>query len=105
VDGGFGVKVEKNPGQDQRVDPVVTASDKFEHKLSPTATLTQSFSALWKAQDFGDALYTFGAGASAALTTRTQLKIELRDTYASRPPAVEIKSNDVALLTALVYKF
>lgn len=105
VDGGFGVKVEKNPGLDGHTDAIVTGADKFEHKLSPTATISQSFSALWTAQDFGDALYTFSAGASAALTTRTQLKIELRDTYASRPPSADIKSNDVALLTALVYKF
>jgi putative salt-induced outer membrane protein YdiY len=105
VDGGFGVQVEKNPGLDRRTDAIVTASDKFEHKLSPTATISQGFSVLWKAKDFGDALYTFSAGASAALTTRTQLKIELRDTYASRPPFADVKSNDVALLTALVYKF
>jgi putative salt-induced outer membrane protein YdiY len=105
ADGGLGVKVEKNPGLDSRTDTVVTASDKIEHKLSKSSTLTQSFSALWKAQDWGDALYTFAAGAAAALTTRTQLKVELLDTYASRPPTAAVKSNDVALLTAVVYKF
>jgi putative salt-induced outer membrane protein YdiY len=105
ADGGFGVKIEKNPGFDRRTDAVVTASDKFEHKLSPTATITQSFGALWKAKDFGDALYTFTAGVAAGLTTRTQLKLELLDTYASRPPNPAVKNNDVALLTALVYKF
>jgi putative salt-induced outer membrane protein YdiY len=105
VDGGLGVKVEKNPDVDRRTDMVVTSSEKLEHKLSKTSTVTQSFGALWKAQDFGDALYTFAAGAAASLTTRTQMKIELLDTYASRPPTIEVKSNDVALLTALVYKF
>jgi putative salt-induced outer membrane protein len=105
VDGGLGVKVEKNPGFARRTDAVVTAADKFEHKLSPTATFTQGLGALWKAKDFGDALYTFTTGLAAALTTRTQLKVELLDTYASRPPNVAVKNNDVALLTALVYKF
>jgi putative salt-induced outer membrane protein YdiY len=116
VDGGFGVKVEKNSSRvptgtppvtvsSRRTDAVVTATDKFEHKLSTSAALTQSFGALWKAQDFGDALYTFATGAAAALTARTQLKIELLDTYASRPPSAAVKQNDVALLTALVYKF
>lgn len=105
VDAGLGFKIEKNPGFDRRNDGVVTASDKFEHKLSATSTVTQSFGALWKAQDFGDALYTFTSGIAAALTTRTQLKIELLDTYASRPPNIAVKNNDVALLTALVYKF
>lgn len=105
VDGGLGVKLEKNPGLDRRTDLVVTASDKLEHKLSKTAAITQSLGALWKAQDFGDALYTFSAGVAAALTTRTQLKVEVLDTYASRPPTAAVKRNDVALLTALVYKF
>jgi putative salt-induced outer membrane protein len=105
VDGGFGVKFEKNPGVDRRTDPVFSAGDKFEHKLSPTSTITQGFTALWKASDFGDAIYNFSAGAAAALTARTQLKIELVDTYASRPPNEAVKQNDVALISALVYKF
>lgn len=105
VDGGLGFKVEKNPGFDRRNDAVVALSNKFEHKLSTAAALTQSFGALWKAQDFGDALYTFTAGAAAALTARTQLKLELLDTYSSRPPNPTVQNNDVALLTTLVYKF
>jgi hypothetical protein len=105
VDGGLGAKFEKNPGFDQRNNVVVTSSDKFEYKLSPTASVTQGFNALWQANEFGDALYTFTAGIAAALTTRTQLKVELLDTYATRPPNVEVKKNDVALLTAIVYKF
>ena len=105
VDGGFGVKFEKNPGVDQRTDAVVTASDKFEHKLSPAATITQGFSALWSVDDFDDAIYSFSAGIAAAITARTQLKLELLDTYASRPPSADVKKNDVAVITALVYKF
>jgi putative salt-induced outer membrane protein len=105
VDAGLGVQVEKNPDLERRTDVVVTASDKIEHKLSPAAVLTQGFGALWKAQDFGDALYTFTAGAAAGLTSRTQLKVELLDTYATRPPSPAVKSNDAALLTTVVYKF
>jgi putative salt-induced outer membrane protein len=105
ADGGVGIKWEKNPGLDRRTTGVFTGSDKFEHKLSTTASITQAFNALWKANDFGDALYTFSAGIAAALTTRTQLKLELLDTYVTRPPTVTVKSNDVAVLTALVYKF
>jgi hypothetical protein len=99
------VKVEKNTDLDRRTDVVVTSSEKFEHKVSTTAALTQSFGAIWKAKDFGDALYTFTAGVAAALTARTQLKLELLDSYASRPPSAAVQSNDVAVVTALVYKF
>ena len=105
ADAGFGVKWEKNPGFDVQTSAVVTSGDRFEFKLSPTSTLTQSFAAVWDADDWGDALYTFAAGAAAALTTRSQLKLELLDTYATRPPTADIKNNDVAVLAALVYKF
>jgi hypothetical protein len=93
------------PAFDRRTDAVITASDKLEHNVSKTAKISQGLGALWKAQDFGDALYTFSAGIAAALTTRTQLKVELLDTYQTRPPSVTVKENDVALLTAFVYKF
>lgn len=108
VDGGLGVKIEKDKtdtGSVTHTDTVVTFSDKFEQKLSKTSSITQGFSALWKADDFGDVLYNFSAGVAASLTTRTQLKIEFLDTYASRPPTAAVKPNDVALLTAFIYKF
>jgi putative salt-induced outer membrane protein YdiY len=108
VDGGLGAKFEKDEtdtGPVTKTDAVVTFSDKFEHKLSKSSSITQGFSALWKASDFGDVLYNFSAGVAASLTTRTQLKIEFLDTYASRPPSASVKKNDVALLTAFVYKF
>ena len=114
ADGGLGFKVEQDvlsappmttPPTIRHTDVVVNASDKFEYNLSKTSKISQGFIALWKANDFGDALYTFSAGAAAAMTTRTQLKAELLDTYQSRPPTASVKSNDVTLVTALVYKF
>jgi c-di-GMP-binding flagellar brake protein YcgR len=105
VDGGFGVKFEKNPEIDGRTDPRLQRRRQVRAQALADLDDHQGFSALWKADDFGDALYNFSAGAAAALTARTQLKIELLDTYASRPPNETVKSNDVALITALVYKF
>jgi putative salt-induced outer membrane protein YdiY len=105
ADAGLGVKWEKNPGFDVKTSAVVTSGDRFEFKLSPTATITQGFQALWKASDWGDALYTFSAGVAAGLTTRSQLTFTLLDAYASRPPTENVKNNDVAILAAVVYKF
>lgn len=105
ADAGLGVKWEKNPGFDVKTSAVVTSGDRFELKLSPTSTITQSFSAIWDANDWEDALYTFGAGVAAALTTKSQLKLELLDAYATRPPMATVKNNDVAVLAAVVYKF
>jgi putative salt-induced outer membrane protein YdiY len=103
VDGGAGVSWEKDTGVDLQTSGAVTFADKFTQKLSSNATFTQTFSALWKTQDFGDALYVTGLSLSAGVTTHTQLKVEFLDTY-KHQPAVGVKPNDIALLFALVFK-
>lgn len=105
ADAGIGVKRQKDTGTSAATSPVVTAGDKLEHKLTDTATVTQAFTALWNVKDFGDAVYTFGAGIAATITAHTQLKVELQDTYAKRPAWMLLDANDVALLTTVVYKF
>ena len=66
--------------------------------------ITQGSNALWKMDDFGDALYTFSAGVAASVTTRVQLKLEFQDVYQSRPTG-DADKNDIAFITAFVYKF
>jgi putative salt-induced outer membrane protein len=105
ADAGLGAKIEKDTNVDTRTDFAVTMADKFEHKLTKDSTISQGFTALWKASDFGDAVYTFTAGATAALTKKVQIKVELLDAYVTRPPTAEIKKNDVALITSFGYKF
>ncbi len=102
---GVGGVWEKNPGSDVHASGAVTAEQKFSHKLSPTATVTQSASGLWKTSDFGDALYTFGAGIAVAIVSRAQLKVELLDTYKNKPPNPDVRKNDVAIVMGIVYKF
>ncbi len=84
---------------------MITGGDQFTWKVSPSATITQSASALWDADDFGDALYTFSAGLSTSVLKQVELKIELLDAYKTKPPNDLVKKNDVAFLTAVVYKF
>ena len=104
VDGGAGVTWEKDTGLDLDTSGAVMFDDKFTQKLSPNATLTQTFSALWKTKDFGDALYITGLSLAAGLTAHTQLKIEWIDTYKREPPSPAIQRNDNAIVFALVYK-
>jgi hypothetical protein len=70
------VKVEKNPGLDAA--PTPSSPPRPVRTCLPDGDDHNSLGALWKAQDFGDALYTFTAGA-AALTARTQFKFEVLD--------------------------
>jgi putative salt-induced outer membrane protein YdiY len=104
VDAGMGGVWEKNPGFDVRSSGAVTASEKLTQTLTATTTLTQSVAALWKTKDWDDALYTFGLGVTASMSARTQLKVEVLDTYKNRPPLPTIQKNDVAVLMAIVYK-
>jgi putative salt-induced outer membrane protein YdiY len=105
VDAGVGAVWEKNPGLELQTDGAVTAGQKFTHKLTTTTELTEKVAALWKMDDFGDALYVFGVGLAASVTAGTQIKIEFLDTYKAQPPSEDVQKNDIATLVSFVYKF
>ena len=104
VDVGAGGVMEKNPGVEVRRSGALTASERLTQTLTATTTLTQSVAALWKTNDWDDALYTFGVGVAATISARTQLKVEVLDTYKNLPPLPSVEKNDVAVLMAIVYK-
>jgi putative salt-induced outer membrane protein YdiY len=105
VSAGVGAVSEKDTGFDLSTTGAVTFDEKLAHKLSATATVGQTFAALWKTSDFGDALYGFGVNLAATVTGRAQLTVELRDTYKVKPPDPTLKKNDVTLIMGAVYKF
>jgi putative salt-induced outer membrane protein len=105
VDGGVGVVWEQNPDLELQTDGAVTAGQQFAHKLTATTELKEKAAALWKMDDFGDALYTFGVGIAASITAGTQMKVEFLDTYKAKPPLPDVKKNDIAVLVSFVYKF
>jgi hypothetical protein len=95
---------EKNPGFEVRTSGALTARDNFAQTLTPTAVFTQTFSGLWKTDDFGNALYLTSVGVAVTKSARTQLKAELLDTFKNKPALPTVRKNDVALLMAIVYK-
>jgi len=103
LDAGVGGVWEKNRGRDVRSSGAITLDEKLSHQLTDTTTITQSVAALWKTQDFGDRLLTFGASIAVSVTSQTQLKVEWVDTYKSKPPAANIQQNDTSVLVALVF--
>jgi putative salt-induced outer membrane protein YdiY len=104
VDGSVGAVWEKNPGFEVSSSGALAAGEKLIQTLTATTTITQSVTALWKTKNFDDALYTFGVSVAAAMSTRTQLKFEVLDTYKNLPPLPTVQKNDVAVLMAIVYK-
>lgn len=105
VDSAVGIVTEKNTGLDVRTSGALTSGQRLAFKLSDTATLTQSATALWKLDDFGDGLYTFGVGVAASVTSHIQIKLEFQDVYKAQPSAPGVQRNDLAFLTTLLYKF
>ena len=103
-DVGLGGVWEKNTGVNVAASGALTLGETLAQALTATTSLTQSFSGLWKTTDFGDSLLVFNLGLSATMSTRTQLKVELIDTYKNKPPLVTVHKNDVAVLVAVVYK-
>ena len=104
VDGAVGIVWEQNPGLELQTDGAVVGSQQLAHKLTATTDFREKVSALWKMDDFGDALYTFTTGMAATVTTATQIKVEFLDSYKTKPP-VDVQKNDIALLVSFVYKF
>jgi putative salt-induced outer membrane protein len=104
VDTSVGMVFEKNTGLDLKTDGAVTAGERFSHRISSSAVITQGATALWKMEDFGDALYTFSAGLATSVTTRVQLRLEFQNLYKTRPTG-DVDRNDLAFITTLVYKF
>jgi putative salt-induced outer membrane protein YdiY len=104
VDGSIGAVWEKNPGFEVDASGAVAFGEKLIQTLTMTTTLTQSLTGLWKTSNFDDALYTAGLGIAASMSTRTQLKIEILDTFKNLPPLPTIQKNDIAIVMAIVYK-
>jgi putative salt-induced outer membrane protein YdiY len=105
ITGGVGGLFEKNPGLDLKSSASVSAGENFSHKISTTATITQSVNTLWKMDDFDDSLTTFSAALTTTLYKKLELKVEFLDTYKTRPPNPTIKKNDTAFLTTFLLKY
>lgn len=105
VSGGLGGYFEKNTGLPVKKSGSVNAGQNFSHKLSSTATFTQSISTLWKTNDFGDSLTNFSVGVTTTLYRKLELKVEFLDSYKTKPPNPSIKKNDTAFLTTFLLKY
>lgn len=105
VEGGVGLALEKDSGFSKSSSGALQARQNLSWKFSPTATLGETASGLWKMNHIGDALYHFEASLAGDLTARSQLKLSAMDDYKTRPPVAGIKKNDISIIAAIVMKF
>lgn len=104
VDVSAGGQFEKDTGRESTSDGALSASQRLAAKISHNASVAERASALWKMNDFGDALYRFEISLSASISKRMEMKISFRDDYKTRPPSPTLKKNDTAVLAAIVFK-
>ena len=105
VDAGAGIVWEKNTDLDTDASAAITAGEKLEHQLTDTTTLRHAATALWKADDVADGLYTISVGVGFRISERLQFTMDLVDTFKNKPPDAATEKNDVVFVTALAAKF
>ena len=79
-------------------------AERFEHKLDHGARVWQKAEFLPQVDKLGNFLVNAEIGAEAALTKTLSLRVTLQDNFINQP-APGHKSNDVKLISGLVYKF
>jgi putative salt-induced outer membrane protein YdiY len=105
VDTAVGAAFEKEGDFDSTTSAALKFGELLVWKISSTATLTQAGSALYKMDDFADALYHLEVALAASVTRWSELKVALADDYKNRPADPTVDKNDVALVAAFVMKF
>lgn len=104
-DGAAGGVIEDNDLLGRDTSGALKAGESFEWSISPVSKLTQKLTGLWKADDFGDALYHFDAGLTTTVAARLELKLSYVYDYKNEPPSPDIEKGDSALFAALLVKF
>jgi putative salt-induced outer membrane protein len=105
VDGGVGGAFEKDDSLPEATSGAVRFGEQFSHKVSPTATLTEAGTALYKTNDFSDSLYHGEVALAATIVKKCELKVSFLDDFKNKPTNPALKKNDVALVAAVVLKF
>ena len=105
VNASAGASWESNPGKPVKSKSAVAFGQRFTRALSKTATLTQGFAGNVVANDVGDGLYSTSVGVAASVTNRTQMKVEVLNTYRTTPPLATIERSDLSTLMSFVFTF
>jgi putative salt-induced outer membrane protein YdiY len=79
-------------------------AERFEHKLANGARVWEKAEFLPQVNKLGNFLVNAEIGAEASLTKTFSLRVTLQDNFINQP-APGRKSNDVKLISGLVYKF
>lgn len=101
IEGGVGGAVEKNLDLPRRSSFALRTAETLRWKISETALLTQACNAVWKTDDFSDAIYHFECALTLSILKKMELKVSVIDDYKNRVTAPAVKKNDTSLILAL----
>ncbi len=105
-DAGVGGIWEKFESIDERQSSFVWhVGQSLRWKISPSASLTEAATGLWKSKDTSDALYHFELGLATSVTTNSELKLAFAEDYRNRPPLPTLKKSDQSLVATFLLKF
>jgi putative salt-induced outer membrane protein YdiY len=105
VDASVGGAFEKDSGFDATSSGAFSLGQGFLWKISPTATVTEKATGLWKTRDTSDSFYHFEVGLAASLIKNFELKVAYLVDYKNLPNPPTLKKTDTALIAAIVWKF
>lgn len=105
VTAGVGGAFEKLEAHDATSSGAFKAGEAFAWKVSPTVTLAQSASGLWKANDTGDAFYHFDVSLATSLSKLLELKLAWLLDHKTRPAFADLEKTDTSFLATVVAKF
>ena len=94
----------------QKLGPTTTGyaalrfGERYDHKISSTAKLWQSFEFYPQVDKFKNYYWTAEIGVEAAITQDWSLRSFIQDSYYAIPAAGRLK-NDIKLVTGIAYKF
>ena len=80
------------------------ASQRLAWRPSPSATLFEKVSGLWKTEDFGDAYYHIELGLQTSLARKLDLKLTFTDDYKTRPALPGLEKSDTSFIVAVLVK-
>jgi len=104
VEAGPGFVFESLEGKDAEQYVALRFAERFEHKFSDRAKVWQTAEFLPRVENFGDYVFNFEIGASAAITKSVDLRVVFQDSYRS-DPADGRKANDMKLIAGIGYRF
>lgn len=95
---------EAKNGEETEDRPALRWGARWERKLESEATLLISGEWMPALDDFGDRLFNGEAAAETPLTARLKIRVQVTDTYDSRPAEGKVR-HDATVATLLTVKF